>query len=66
MPDNSKILGEFIEPELRMTSRNANFSKVLPSFKKRTPVHRLPLKINESTTASVRTVRFGLALAGSK
>ena len=66
MPDNSKILGEFIEPELRMTSRDADFSMVCPSFKNRTPVHRLPLKLRESTTASVRIVKFGLVLAGYK
>ena len=66
MPDNSKILGEFIEPELRMTSRDADFSMVCPSLEKRTPVHHLPSKLRDSTTASVRIVKFGLVLAGSK
>ena len=47
-----------------MTSRNANFSTVRPSFKKRTPVHHLPLKLT-TTTASVRRLNL-IDLAGSQ
>src|SRR5215831_14999235 len=66
MPDSNRRRGEWIAPTQRISSLDVPTERSLPSSRKSRPVHRVPVNLSLSASASVRTVRFWCAITGHR